>query len=137
MQKSFLFSSLPDADKKIIVGAVTEQKADKGERVITQGEDGDCLFIVEEGEFDCLKNGSSVKICKSGDAFGELALLYNTQRAASVDCVSDSGLLWKLDRETFNAIVRFLSIQIYLGFAFGAPRCGASITSTCVYTSCS
>ena len=54
---------------------------------------------------DCLKNGCSVKVCKEGEAFGELALLYNTKRAASVECVSDSATLWKLDRETFNAIV--------------------------------
>ena len=108
LQRSFMFSSLPAADQSIIVGAVSEVKAAKGERVITQGEDGDCLYIIEEGEFDCLKNGSSVKVCKAGEAFGELALLYNTPRAASVDCISDAATLWKLDRETFNAIVSYL-----------------------------
>ena len=37
--------------------------------------------------------------------FGELALLYNTPRQASVACLKDSVLL-SLSRETFNAIVK-------------------------------
>lgn len=41
----------------------------------------------------------------SGDAFGELALLYNTPRAASITALVDS-VLWVLDRETFNHIVK-------------------------------
>ena len=37
--------------------------------------------------------------------FGELALLYNTTRAANVLAL-ESCVLWQLDRETFNAIVK-------------------------------
>lgn len=41
----------------------------------------------------------------SGDVFGELALLYNAPRAATIKAESD-GLLWVLDRNTFNHIVK-------------------------------
>jgi len=40
-----------------------------------------------------------------GDVFGELALLYNAPRAATIKGESD-GQLWVLDRGTFNNIVK-------------------------------
>jgi len=111
--KSFLFQALDAKDLEIIVGSMEEVKTTaSGERVIQQGDDGDSLFLIEDGIFECkIKKGGEeeeivVKVCESGDNFGELALLYNCPRAASVDSKSDSGTLWKLDRETFNAIVK-------------------------------
>lgn len=45
-----------------------------------------------------------------GDFFGELALLYNAPRAATIQAVED-GVLWSLDRETFNHIVKDSAIK--------------------------
>merc|ERR1719359_2834032 len=88
---------------------MAEVKASKGTRVIEQGENGDYLFIIESGAFDCkIKvDGADkvVKTCEAGDVFGELALLYNCPRAASVDA-REACVLWQLDRDTFNNIVK-------------------------------
>ena len=46
-----------------------------------------------------------MKKYQAGDAFGELALLYNAPRAATIIADNDC-LLWVLDRETFNHIVK-------------------------------
>ena len=46
-----------------------------------------------------------MKKYKEGDAFGELALLYNAPRAASITADSNCSL-WCLDRDTFNHIVK-------------------------------
>ena len=40
-----------------------------------------------------------------GESFGELALLYNAPRAASI-FAKENGVMWTLDRETFNNIVK-------------------------------
>merc|ERR1719159_1685018 len=93
----------------IVVGAMKEVNAEPKQRVINQGDSGDFLFVIESGVLDCrIKNGSEekvVKTCEAGDVFGELALLYNCPRAASVDA-REACVLWQLDRDTFNNIVK-------------------------------
>jgi cAMP-dependent protein kinase regulator len=66
--------------------------------VIRQGEDGDVLYVVDSGELDCYKlfDGSEepthLKCYQPGESFGELALLYNAPRAATIIAKSDSVL---------------------------------------------
>eukprot|EP00931_Biecheleriopsis_adriatica_P121585 TRINITY_DN9664_c0_g2_i1.p1 TRINITY_DN9664_c0_g2~~TRINITY_DN9664_c0_g2_i1.p1 ORF type:complete len:403 (+),score=130.72 TRINITY_DN9664_c0_g2_i1:145-1353(+) len=107
--KSFLFSNLEDTDLSVVIGAMKEVLMSPGQRAIEQGDNGDFLFVIEKGKFECLikKDGSEipVKTCEEGDVFGELALLYNCPRAASVEC-KENGTLWQLDRDTFNHIVK-------------------------------
>ena len=108
---SFIFNSLDKNDIDIVINAMEEKKFKIDEKVITQGEVGDCLYIVETGSLSCFKileNGENKFLCNygPGDAFGELALLYNCPRAASIVCSSNECILWALDRETFNHIVK-------------------------------
>lgn len=109
LSKSFLFSSLEDNDVTVVIGAMSEVTAPEGEIVINQGDEGDFLFVVETGKLDCsIKIGDTEKIvgsCEAGGSFGELALLYMQPRSASVKAVQ-ACVLWKLDRETFNHIVK-------------------------------
>lgn len=108
--KSFLFNSLDAYELAIVINAMEMKNYKKCETVIKQGDQGNCLFIVEKGELDCFKTYSNgerrlVKQYSDGDNFGELSLLYNTPRAAEVIAVNDV-ILWKLDRATFNVIVK-------------------------------
>mmetsp|Transcript_23435 Transcript_23435/g.54589 ORF Transcript_23435/g.54589 Transcript_23435/m.54589 type:complete len:411 (-) Transcript_23435:28-1260(-) len=111
LEQCFMFSSLAACDLDIIINATVEKVVEAGIRLINQGDDGECLYIIEEGQMDCYKTlpGATaetlVKECKAGDFFGELALLYNSPRAASV-VAHERSVLWQLDRETFNRIVR-------------------------------
>jgi cAMP-dependent protein kinase regulator len=96
-----------------VIDAMEEKKFSEGETVITQGEDGDVLYVVDEGELDCYKRfgrkgeaeEKHLKVYLPGEAFGELALLYNAPRAATIRCKRDSTL-FALDRLTFNNIVK-------------------------------
>eukprot|EP00928_Gymnodinium_smaydae_P004155 TRINITY_DN11444_c0_g2_i1.p1 TRINITY_DN11444_c0_g2~~TRINITY_DN11444_c0_g2_i1.p1 ORF type:complete len:450 (+),score=125.20 TRINITY_DN11444_c0_g2_i1:106-1350(+) len=110
LNQSFLFSCLDAQDINVLIDAMQAKAVEAGTRLIEQGEDGDCLYVVEEGQMDCYKrqpNGEEklVKECKVGDAFGELALLYNCPRAASV-VASTTCSLMQLDRDSFNNIVK-------------------------------
>mmetsp|Transcript_22316 Transcript_22316/g.59474 ORF Transcript_22316/g.59474 Transcript_22316/m.59474 type:complete len:395 (-) Transcript_22316:119-1303(-) len=105
LTRSFMFSALEPNDLNIVVGAMKEVPVSVDESVFDQGDAGDFLFVIESGKFDCVKDEVVVKTCESGDVFGELALLYNCPRAATVRS-KEKGVCWKLDRETFNAIVK-------------------------------
>jgi cAMP-dependent protein kinase regulator len=104
MTKTFLFSNLEQKDLELVIGAMQERPAKEGECLINQGDDGDFMYAVESGTVDCSIDGTVVKTCTTGDAFGELALLYNCPRKATVVSRTDS-ILWQLDRKTFNHIV--------------------------------
>lgn len=79
--------------------------------MINQGEEGDNLYVVESGILSCYKlfpgneQETFLKKYLPGESFGELALLYNVPRAATIKADGDA-LLWSLDRQTFNHIVK-------------------------------
>lgn len=69
------------------------------------------MYVVDSGNLSCSKLFSGkteptfLRKYVAGEAFGELSLLYNAPRAATI--TADGGCsLWKLDRETFNHIVK-------------------------------
>lgn len=105
LTNSFMFANLEPNDLNIVIGAMKEVQVVVDSCVINQGEQGDFLFVIESGKFDCIKDDVVVKTCQTNDVFGELALLYNCPRAATVKS-KEQGVLWQLDRETFNAIVK-------------------------------
>lgn len=109
LQKSFMFSSLEAKDMETIIMAMKEVPLKAGTKVINEGDDGDFLFVIERGTLECIKKINDedkvVKRCDPGDVFGELALLYNCPRAASV-VAQDDCVCWQLDRESFNHIVK-------------------------------
>ena len=108
---SFIFNSLEDKELKTVIDSFEEKRYKAGQNVITQGEEGDVLYLVDSGELDCekvFKAGDPptyLKTYKPGESFGELALLYNAPRAATIRAKTDSTL-WALDRECFNNIVK-------------------------------
>ena len=116
LQDSFLFNSLEGKEFEIVIDAMQEFKVSKDKKVICEGDDGDFLYVVEQGELRCTKlfpgneEPTFFKNYLPGEAFGELALLYNAPRAASLTA-NEECLLWGLDRKTFNHIVKDAAIR--------------------------
>ena len=114
--QSFIFNSLEDKELKTVIDSFEEKKYKAGQNVITQGEEGDVLYLVDLGELDCEKvfkpgeKPTYLKTYKPGESFGELALLYNAPRAATIRAKTDSTC-WALDRECFNNIVKDAAIK--------------------------
>jgi len=77
LSQSFMFSSLDAKEQDIVVGAMEEVHFKKGDSVIKQGEDGDVLYVVDEGELNCYKkfaNNAEETFLKTyipGESFGE------------------------------------------------------------------
>ena len=107
----FLFNNFDEVEISSIVDACEEKKFKKNEYVIKQGDNGDNLYIIESGELICEKifnpgeSPTYLKTYKEGELFGELALLYNAPRAASIYAKTEC-VLWALDRHTFNHIIK-------------------------------
>lgn len=96
-----MFMSLEEKDLQVVIDAMDQKKAAGGEFVIKEGEPGEVLYILESGTMQCSKviDGEEkvLKQYKAGDVFGELALLYNAPRAATIKAEEES-MLWVLDR---------------------------------------
>lgn len=106
-----MFENLDEKELHIVIDAMEVCKYKKGDVVIEQGAKGEVLYVIESGELDCfriMKDGEQPTFLKKyqpGEAFGELALLYNAPRAATIISCSDATL-YSLDRHTFNFIVK-------------------------------
>merc|ERR1712137_1390898 len=113
---SVLFSHLTNDTIQNLVNAFYSMEVERGHSLIEQGDHGDRFYIVEHGSFDIFvaridsatkKLGEPSKVGTVGPlgSFGELALLYNSPRAASVICGSESSKVWVLDGESFQMLV--------------------------------
>lgn len=110
VKMQLLFRMLDQEQLNEVIDAMFEQEVAPGEVVIEQGADGDFFYVVDEGVYHALiktnENEPLLKVFEyNGEGnFGELALLYNQPRAATVQAISE-GKLWKMDRQTFRKIV--------------------------------
>ena len=103
-------------------------KTARGETVIREGDEGDYYYIIDSGRFQVgrLVGGAEVVLAelKSGDAFGEEALVSEAKRNATVTALTDGQVL-RLNRAHFNELLREPLLR-RIGFAQaaeqGAPR---------------
>ena len=103
IQGNIAFKDLPEAKIRGIAHKMTEIKVAAGEACIREGDVGHNCYVVASGSFNVFKAGRDEPLCTygQGQAFGELALLYDAPRAASV-IAEKSGHLFVLDRATFK-----------------------------------
>lgn len=100
-----------------VINAFYSKDVAQGADIIKQGGEGDCLYIIYEGEVDIFvarpgpdgniaegDKGSKVAAFGVGSLFGEVALLYNTPRAATVTAVSPVKV-WVLDATDFKMLL--------------------------------
>lgn len=98
----------PDA-RGVIADVLEPMEVSAGTDLIKQGDSGDYFYIVRSGEFDIYVqrgSGAPAKVASRGPggSFGELALLYNAPRAATVRA-NQASVVWKLDRDSFRMML--------------------------------
>lgn len=105
----FLFRALDPEQMQEVIDAMQERKVEPGDHVIDQGDDGDNFYVIDSGVFHAYVAGSNGQPEKVGSyntqgSFGELALMYNMPRAATI-IAETNGTLWAMDRTTFRRMI--------------------------------
>ncbi len=104
LQSHYLFDSLGDDEVKDILMAMSHVLQPPHSDVIIQGTPGNCFYVLETGKAAIYVNDELVGTYHSGDVFGELALLYNCPRAATIRTLTTCSL-WSVDRVCFRKIL--------------------------------
>jgi hypothetical protein len=111
VQKNILFASIDDEQLTTVIDALQLLNFKQGDIIIKQGDSGDMFYIIETGSCDVFKKetdqsfpGHLVAKRGVGESFGELALMYNTPRAATV-IAANSCSIWSVDRHTFQQVI--------------------------------
>ncbi|BFZ57444.1 hypothetical protein PYCC9005_004496 [Savitreella phatthalungensis] len=120
ISRNLLFKNLDEEQLKDVLNAMSEKRlTSAGSVIIKQGDVGDFFYVVESGRFDIFIDtgnasdqddsgrgyGKKVAEAQEGGSFGELALMYNAPRAATVISSTPNAVLWALDRITFRRIL--------------------------------
>jgi hypothetical protein len=103
-----LFRPLDDAALRMAASRFRRLHYGAGERIIEEGSPGDSFFIVDRGEVEVLRGGStpkrSVARLAEGQFFGEMALLTGQRRTAQVVAVTDVDL-FTIDKDGFHDVL--------------------------------
>jgi len=121
-----LFNNLDKSAQRKIVTEMYEQKVAAGEILIQQGDTGlpaSQLYVVKSGKFEVLERRKNVMFKvntkERGDCVGEISMMYNCPRSATVAATTDA-VVWVLDRETFRMNVQIAAeegisqVQLFL-----------------------
>ncbi|VDM34248.1 unnamed protein product [Hydatigera taeniaeformis] len=105
-RKIVLFSELDEAELIDVINAMFLKTAEPEEDIIKQHDDGDNFYVIDSGKFevkieDRISGAKVVKVYEDEGFFGELALMYNSPRSATVTAVTE-GILWALSRQSFR-----------------------------------
>uniref|UniRef100_A0A0A9YG54 cAMP-dependent protein kinase type II regulatory subunit n=1 Tax=Lygus hesperus TaxID=30085 RepID=A0A0A9YG54_LYGHE len=109
IKDNLLFRGLEPEQMTTIIDAMKEVPVRVGDEIIKQGDDGDYFYVIDSGVFEVFvkkDDGTDllIRTYNNGGSFGELALMYNQPRSATVKAKTN-GIVFSLDRNAFQKIV--------------------------------
>jgi len=124
---SFL-ALLPEATLEQLARAASEKQMKAGDEIVQQGERGDRFYVIDSGAVDVLVDGLPTATLGPGDYFGEIALLRDVPRTATVRAREDGALL-TLTHDAFVPAVSgyspsLVSAEAVVGLRLGPARAG-------------
>ena len=78
------------------------------ELLFNQGDEGNCAFLINQGNLDVIVDGKKVENLFEGELFGEMALILNQKRSASVVAKSSTELI-EITKASFEEIMNEVS----------------------------
>ena len=104
LQRTSVFAPLPYAALRRLASSLGEQRAGAGEVIVRQGDDGDLVYVIAQGRVTVTRDGEALRELGPADVFGELALILDVPRTATVTA-TEPVVLRTLGRERFLAAV--------------------------------
>jgi hypothetical protein len=99
-----MFEPLPLTVIEELAGGLGRWTVEDGQVIVERGEPGHCFYVVDRGEVLVQVPGQPDRRLAAGDAFGEIALLHDVPRTATVRAIGECHLAG-IDRERFLAAV--------------------------------
>jgi MFS family permease len=128
LRSSPIFEPLPAPTLEQLAESLDEVQVEPGREVVRQGEPGDLFYFVRAGELEVLVDGAQTQVLGPGDSFGEIALLRDVPRTATVRART-GATLYALERRTFLAAVTgfapsLSAAEAVIGMRLGPARAG-------------
>jgi MFS family permease len=123
-----IFAPLPAPTLEQLADALDDVQIAAGQEVIRQGEPGDHFYLVKDGTLEVYVDGRKVQALGPGESFGEIALLRNVPRTATVKAQSDAALYALERRDFLGAVTGFApslsAAEAVIGMRLGPARAG-------------
>lgn len=105
IEKNDFLNNYMDTDRKeMVIDAMEMMRFQANDYIINENDEGSEIYVSDEGEFDVIKQGKVIGQFGGETIFGELAILYNAKRFASIRAVT-AAKVWKIDRDKFRKIM--------------------------------
>jgi MFS family permease len=88
-----LFAPLPPTSLEKLARSAERQQIDAGTTVVTEGDHGDTFYVIVDGSLGVEASGRHLRDLEAGDFFGEIALLRDVPRTATVTALTEATLL--------------------------------------------
>jgi MFS family permease len=120
-----IFAPLPALTVEQLADRMTEVRAAAGEEIVRQGEPGELFYVIDTGTVQVAVDGQPGRELGRGDSFGEIALLRDVPRTATVTARTDV-VLYALDRNAFIPAVTgsgpsLSAAEAVIGMRLSAP----------------
>ena len=99
-----MFHNTSDQKLMKICSLMTKEKYKQGEAIFKEGEIGDKFYLIKKGKVKVLKNNKVIREIEEGNCFGELALLVNEPRSATIEA-SQKCTLYVLTKKDFDETI--------------------------------
>jgi len=99
-----LFKETPENILADLAPLMKEMQYEQGTEIFKEGETGDCMYIIQQGNIKIHKGNTTLAILKEKEVFGELSLLDADTRSASATADTDC-ILYKIDQEPFYELM--------------------------------
>lgn len=104
LRKISMFREISDSKLISIIRVMRKEAFEKGMTIVKEGQDGDKFYLIVKGKVKITKNGNFLRMYEEGNCFGEVSLLENCIRTATVTAQSDC-ICWVLSKNYFNTVI--------------------------------